>query len=722
MAITNAQQYKQLMQNGGRIGLRGGGADQDKGSGPSRGPAGGASSGGNYGGNRQSGSNFGSGDNTPAPGGSRNNPNTTTPSSNNNNDIDYDYSYTGPGITDEDARRLLDPKTGRADLRQGIVNAEIYRANEAKRRKEQEKEDKARRKEEEEKAKKETRDERRKETKAQKKTRRMQQAAFKRFQQLDGYVDPFGDETTFANMSGEDAARLAGYNVNELTGPQTGQTQFDYNKDFFRDPKTGKIKDTLTELVNINEGKTNIFGKPKKEKFVRQIKPDAIPGYDFSINPVNTNFKSGLGTLTTSSGVRPNDYGIGTKPPGVLGLFTDVVRPETGLQAFNTLEEARNIQDLADRFRGGDESAYEEFEDYVSRNKIPSTSGEGGDQQQTDPCLGPNPPAYCNVGGGDDDDDTTTSKRNLGGLAPRFAGSIFDFTGLADGGRAGMMDGGMMEDTPEGGIMDLESGRQMYFLGKLVKKATRAVKKIAKSPFGKVALGAALFSGGGAGGLGTFFKTKAAPFLFKEGAGFAAGKSGIGLKELLTGGLTGGGKFALGAGLTLAPFLMGDKEQEDDFDLDSYYKKNRLNVANIRNNPYDFLSAANQGSRFNFAADGGLMRTGYAEGSKEPVAKETMPLIDMDGKEMDLRAEGGFVPLGRMERADDVPARLSKNEFVFTADAVRNAGEGDVDKGAEVMYNMMKNLESGGDVSEESQGLDGARDMFETSQRLEEVI
>ena len=116
-----------------------------------------------------------------------------------------------------------------------------------------------------------------------------------------------------------------------------------------------------------------------------------------------------------------------------------------------------------------------------------------------------------------------------------------------------------------------------------------------------------------------------------------------------------------------------------------------------------------------FRAEGGP-----AEG-KEPVAKKTMPLLNMGGKEMDLRAEGGFVPIGRMEKADDVPARLSKNEFVFTADAVRNAGEGDVDKGA-VMYNMMKNLESGGDVSEESQGLDGARKMFQTSQRLEEVL
>ena len=87
----------------------------------------------------------------------------------------------------------------------------------------------------------------------------------------------------------------------------------------------------------------------------------------------------------------------------------------------------------------------------------------------------------------------------------------------------------------------------------------------------------------------------------------------------------------------------------------------------------------------------GVAAAGYAEGGDvEPVAKKTMPLLDLKGQEMDLRAEGGFVPIGRMEKADDVPARLSKNEFVFTADAVRNAGDGDVDKGAEVMYNMMR--------------------------------
>jgi hypothetical protein len=97
-------------------------------------------------------------------------------------------------------------------------------------------------------------------------------------------------------------------------------------------------------------------------------------------------------------------------------------------------------------------------------------------------------------------------------------------------------------------------------------------------------------------------------------------------------------------------------------------------------------------------------------------------LMDLGGLEKDYR-EGGFVPLGAKERADDVPARLSKNEFVFTADAVRNAGEGDIDRGAEVMQNMMDNLESGGTISEESQGMENpAQSMFDQAQKLESRI
>ena len=97
-------------------------------------------------------------------------------------------------------------------------------------------------------------------------------------------------------------------------------------------------------------------------------------------------------------------------------------------------------------------------------------------------------------------------------------------------------------------------------------------------------------------------------------------------------------------------------------------------------------------------------------------------IMDLGGMEKDYRNDGGFVPIGEKERADDVPARLSLNEFVMTADAVRNAGDGDIDKGAEVMENVMKNLEEGGSISEESQGKEGARRMFNTMEGMEAVI
>ena len=63
------------------------------------------------------------------------------------------------------------------------------------------------------------------------------------------------------------------------------------------------------------------------------------------------------------------------------------------------------------------------------------------------------------------------------------------------------------------------------------------------------------------------------------------------------------------------------------------------------------------------------------------------------GMEMDYR-QGGFIPMGSKERADDVPARVSKNEFVMTADAVRAAGGGSVNQGAKKMYDLMNNLEA----------------------------
>jgi hypothetical protein len=126
-------------------------------------------------------------------------------------------------------------------------------------------------------------------------------------------------------------------------------------------------------------------------------------------------------------------------------------------------------------------------------------------------------------------------------------------------------------------------------------------------------------------------------------------------------------------------------------------------------------------NKFDYPSGGKEVRVGKQEGGimETEVSEEIMPLLDMGGKEKDYRETGGFVELGRKERADDVPARLSKNEFVFTADAVRNAGGGDIDKGAEVMENLMNNLEQGGEISEESQGLEGAQAMYEQQQMLQ---
>ena len=98
-------------------------------------------------------------------------------------------------------------------------------------------------------------------------------------------------------------------------------------------------------------------------------------------------------------------------------------------------------------------------------------------------------------------------------------------------------------------------------------------------------------------------------------------------------------------------------------------------------------------------ADGG--RIGYAMGTDEKVEMaagiEGLPVRQNKAgvKELDLRETGGFIqPVGIKEKADDIPAMLSNNEFVFTADAVRAAGGGNINKGAQVMYDTMKKLES----------------------------
>ena len=131
----------------------------------------------------------------------------------------------------------------------------------------------------------------------------------------------------------------------------------------------------------------------------------------------------------------------------------------------------------------------------------------------------------------------------------------------------------------------------------------------------------------------------------------------------------------------------------------------------------DYMSSANPMADSYIMEDEDIVNM-YRPGGERQMAAEG-GIMDLGGMEKDYRAEGGFVPIGGEEKADDVPARLSKNEFVFTADAVRNAGGGDIDKGAEVMENLMNNLEQGGEVSEESQGMNPAQEMFDTAQMLE---
>ena len=276
-----------------------------------------------------------------------------------------------------------------------------------------------------------------------------------------------------------------------------------------------------------------------------------------------------------------------------------------------------------------------------------------------------------------------------------------------------------------GGIMTLDEPRQGYFLGKIVKKAKRAVKKVVKSPVGKLALLGGL--GAYAGGLGPFAKLRGAGFAKGLGGGLSSlfgtggklstigdifrvgGKAGADFSALR---LLGGG---LGAAAIAAPFLMGG-DDEEDIEPETPFTETPASISNI------VEQARNQDPTLRFLPKPKFVDNFYyANGGLADVPRMPMQeggLMDLGGFEKDYRT-GGFVELGAEERADDVPARLSKNEFVFTADAVRNAGGGDIDKGAEVMQNMMDNLEAGGMISEESQGMNPAQDMFDQAQMLE---
>jgi hypothetical protein len=160
-----------------------------------------------------------------------------------------------------------------------------------------------------------------------------------------------------------------------------------------------------------------------------------------------------------------------------------------------------------------------------------------------------------------------------------------------------------------------------------------------------------------------------------------------------SGGYANGGRIGYNEGTDFQKWLEGKQKFEQGQNLEQLYReyledKRRQKVAEQKT----------------MAANGG--RIGYAFGNPEQNAINAAGIMNLPLNqnpagvtELDLRETGGFIPpVGVKEKADDIPAMLSNNEFVFTAESVRNMGNGDVNKGAQRMYDMMKKLEGGGRV------------------------
>jgi len=256
-----------------------------------------------------------------------------------------------------------------------------------------------------------------------------------------------------------------------------------------------------------------------------------------------------------------------------------------------------------------------------------------------------------------------------------------------------------------GGIIDIVP-RDKFFLGKIakaakktVKKVTGGIKDILSSDIGKAALlgfGAYKLGPmlGGNMALPEFLKSKTAKNL------------AIGAAGSILGGV-------------MAKAQEGDEEAiEATRNVDSLKSYLRQGYRNLKSfvkadgtEDVEALEAQVNRDVSEYSSGAG----GYAEGGRieyamgDSASDNAMQAAGIEGlpvrqnpkgvKELDLRKTGGFIPpVGIKEKEDDIPAMLSNNEFVFTADAVRGMGEGDVNKGAQRMYSMMKALERGGRV------------------------
>ena len=208
-------------------------------------------------------------------------------------------------------------------------------------------------------------------------------------------------------------------------------------------------------------------------------------------------------------------------------------------------------------------------------------------------------------------------------------------------------EGGIMNADIVGGEFDFESARQMYGLGKLVKKVTKTVKKIAKSDVGKAAIAAAsiYYLGGGgnpftAAGRGSFSFGKLPGAGFFKGKPFTKTVASFGLdRQAFNAARTAAGTSSGGLGIgTLiggTAIAAGLLTPEEETEAEELSRGEGIDIEAARN---AILAAKREQYMMDvrargFKADGG--RIEYQEGSKEPVAKKTMPLLDLDGKEMD---------------------------------------------------------------------------------------
>jgi hypothetical protein len=276
-------------------------------------------------------------------------------------------------------------------------------------------------------------------------------------------------------------------------------------------------------------------------------------------------------------------------------------------------------------------------------------------------------------------------------------------------------------------MMAANGGRMHYGLGSIFKGVKKAVKgvgegigKLVKSDVGKAAL-LGLGAYGLGGGFGGNFQWNTLGNRLMSPVNFLRDKlTGAGIPETLK-------KVTEGKGMDLAALLAitggglaaGSLAQQPDESTEQYKARVQALTPQLRKNwqslnpiqkgetPEEYqaredafiLRATGEyGTSFN---TGG--RVGYALGDTAQMAAgiEGLPLRQNPAgiSEIDMRETGGFIPpVGIKEKADDIPAMLSNNEFVFTADAVRGMGGGDVELGSQRMYDMMKRLEKGGRV------------------------